>query len=90
MQICILAKNEDVEVVREKARQEIEIFANDPKILGIGLSEKGAKPATHWFCTFNASEEMFLKLKSIQELTNIEQINPRSFLRKINLRPIKD
>lgn len=90
MQICILAKNEDIELVREKARLEIESFANHTKILGIGLSENGEKPITHWFCTFDASQEMIDKLKSIQELTEIKVSNPRGFLRKHKLKTIKD
>lgn len=90
MQICILAKNENVEVVREKARQEIQEFKNHHKILSIGLSSNGEKPITHWFCTFDASQEMIDKLKSIQELTEIETCNPRNFLKKSKLRFIKD
>lgn len=90
MQICILAKNEDIDVVREKGRLEIEAFANHPKILGIGLSHNGEKPITHWLCTFNANQEMIDKLKSIQELTEIEEISPRGFLKKHKLRTIKD
>ena len=90
MQICILAKDEDVELVREKARREIEIFTNHTKILSIGLSENREKPITHWFCTFDATQEMIDKLKSIQELTDIEVSNPKSFLKKHNLRTLKD
>lgn len=90
MQICILAKDEDVELVREKARREIEIFTNHTKILEIGLSKNREKPVTHWFCTFDASQEMIDKLKSIQELSEIEVSDPRGFLRKHNLRTIKD
>jgi hypothetical protein len=89
MQVCILAKNENIEVVREKARQKIEKFANHYQILGIGLSETGEKPITHWFCTFDASQEMIDKLKSIQEFTEIEVTNPRSFLKKFKLSLIK-
>ena len=90
MKICILAKNEDVESARNKAKLEIEAFANHSRILGIGLSETGEKPATHWFCTFDASQEMIDKLKLIQELTEIEVTNPRGFLREHKLKTIKD
>ena len=89
MQVCILAKNEDVEKAREKAKQEIEKFANHHQILSIGVSENGEKPATHWFCTFNASQKMLDKLKSIQEFTEIEAENPRKFLKKFKLTLVK-
>jgi len=90
MQVCILAKNEDIDGIREKARLEIEFFSNHTQILNIGLSETGEKPITHWFCTFNADQEMLDKLKSIQELTEIEVANPRGFLSKRKLKTIKD
>lgn len=90
MQICILAKNENIEEVREKARQEVKEFEKHQTLLSVGLSSNGEKPITHWFCTFDASQEMIDKLKSIQELTEIEISNPRSFLKKNKLSSIKD
>lgn len=85
MNVCILAKDIDVKKVREIARG-IEEFSKHQITLGIPLSETGLKPITHWLCSYDSSEEMISYLKSIQELTKIETISMRKFLRKHNLK----
>lgn len=85
MNVCILAKDIDVEKAREKARR-IEEFSKHQNVLGTPLSESGLKPITHWFCSYNSSEEMISHLKSIQEFTEIETVPVRTFLRKHKLK----
>lgn len=87
MFICILATNENVEQVRERAKQ-IEKFAERADILKIPVSESGEAPATHWFCWFKPSEEVKEKIFELQDLSEVEISSPINFLEKKNLKRI--
>ena len=89
MIICILAKNEDVDAVRNTAK-EAGLTFGEKTILNIPVSPTGELPATHWFCTFNASPETYKKIKEIQKLTDIDTEKTRNFLAERNLKIIAD
>ena len=57
--------------------------------LTIPVSETGELPATHWFCFLNVTNEGYEKIKSIQEHSVIEEMAPKEFLEKWNLKIIK-
>jgi len=86
MIICILASNENIDVVRERAKQILQFATH--AALTVPVSEYGEMPATHWFCTFNASEEVFQQIKDLQEFSEVAEADPRTFLKEHNLKII--
>ena len=87
MYICILCPHKDIKEAREKAKN-IPYFA-DHTSLTIPVSEEGELPITHWFCTFDASPELSKQIQDAAFLCTVELENPKTFLRKHNLRMIK-
>lgn len=96
MYICILARDENVEEVREKAKNNVPEVSKHPQILQIPLSRTGLKPITHWFCTFKISPGLYERLISIRDLTEMDIANPKTFLNDRGLKfvdrlkPIKE
>ncbi len=88
MRICILASNEHIEEVREKAKTIPELAT--VKILKEGVSPTGKEPATHWFCSFNCPEGLLEKIKALQEYTIIERSGSSAFLEKHGLKRINE
>jgi len=86
MKICILANNEHVEEIRIKAREIAEFSKH--KNLSIACSEDGELPATHWLCTFEASDGMSEKLLALKDKSEMELAEPKDFLRSRNLKII--
>jgi hypothetical protein len=86
MIICILAPNDKVEVVRERAKQ-IPKFANHTA-LSVPVSATGDLPATHWFCTFSTDEELYAQIKALQEFSEVVEADPKAFLEGKKLKPI--
>jgi hypothetical protein len=86
MKICILSTNDNVEEIRIKAR-EIDQFASH-RNLSIACSETGELPASHWLCTFEASEETAAQLMALQDKSEMVLSEPKEFLRSKNLKII--
>lgn len=86
MRICILSTNDNVEEIRIKAR-EIDQFSNHQN-LSIACSEDGELPATHWLCTFEATEETAEKLMALKDKSVMELSEPKYFLKSKNLKII--
>jgi len=86
MVICILSTDENIVIVRERAKQ-IPQFAQHTA-LAIPVSATGDAPPSHWFCTFNASDEVFEAIKGLQEYTEVEEAEPRPFLESRKLKII--
>lgn len=91
MRICILCEDRHVNEVRKSTMSNFsdsEVSENN-NIMGIRLSPTGYLPQTHWFCFLSVKEETFQKIKSVQNLTKIEESNPREFLEKFGLKLVK-
>jgi hypothetical protein len=89
LKVCIVAKDEDVEKVRETAFAHLENFRNHSNVMVIPLSESGEGTPTHWFCTFEASQPVFEKMKTLQNLSDIEEVKSvKDFLKARNLKMI--
>lgn len=86
MIICILASNENISTVRERAKQ-IPQFAEHTS-LAIPVSSDGEMPISHWFCTFNASDEVYQQVKDLQDLSEVVESEARPFLESRNLKVI--
>lgn len=86
MEVCILCPDENIKVVRERAKQ-IPAFSNHTA-LSIPVSGDGELPVTHWFCKFNASDEVYQAMKDLQQFTEIEESNAVDFLSNKNLKVI--
>ena len=71
MRICILASAENVETVRQTAKEKLPDLANVP-LLNMPVSASGNLPATHWFCNFKVSQEMCDRLIAAKELSIME------------------
>jgi hypothetical protein len=80
MRICILCEEAKVLQVREKMKND--------NILKIDLSPTGELPATHKLCVMAVTEEKAKQLMDSAELTTIEAMNPKEFLKKHNLKKI--
>jgi hypothetical protein len=89
IQICISAKAEDVEAVRQSART-LSVFKEVKDILIIPLSPTGKLPITHYFCAFNYYEKIYNELMNIQKLSDVEIGSPRQFLKIRKLRVVKN
>lgn len=81
MRICILCEESKVQEAREKMK--------DSKILKMDLSPTGELPATHKFCVMAVTEEKGKQMIDSAELTTIEEMHPRDFLEKYNLKKIE-
>jgi hypothetical protein len=89
MRICILATNENVEAVRLSAKEKIPELAPFP-LLTIPASPTGELPATHWYCSFLASQEMTDRLMAIKTLSEMEITNnTKRILEEKGLKTIK-
>ena len=86
MIICILCTDENIAVVRERAK-EIPQFASHTA-LAIPVSETAEMPPSHWFCTFNASDGVYQAIKELQEYTEVEESQPQAFMESRNLKVI--
>jgi hypothetical protein len=80
MRICILCEEHKVQQVREKMKSD--------SILKMDLSPSGELPATHKFCVMAVTEERGKELIDSAELTIIEEMHPKDFLAKHNLKKI--
>jgi hypothetical protein len=80
MRICILCEEAKVLQAREKMKND--------NILKIDLSPTGELPATHKLCVMAVTEEKAKQLMDSAELTTIEAMNPKEFLKKHNLKKI--
>ncbi len=80
MRICILCEESKVQQVREKMKND--------KILKIDLSPTGELPVTHKLCVLAVTEEKAKKMIASAELTIIEEMHPKEFLEKHNLKKI--
>ena len=80
MRICILCEESKVQQVREKMKND--------NILNIDLSPTGEFPATHKLCVLAVTEEKGKRMISSAELTTIEEMGPKEFLEKYNLKKI--
>lgn len=87
MKICIICSDENIQTVRQRAKQ-IEAFANNHVALVTPLSADGEMPQTHWFCHLNATPEMFQQIKDLQEFSEIVEADPQEFLASRNLKHI--
>jgi len=102
--LCILCEDSVIDLARKNTevglgssepvalspwKTKFGMTAETPRFLSIPLSESGKFPATHWFCFMTATDEMFEKMKSIQEHSIIEDSGPKEFLEKWNLQIIK-
>jgi hypothetical protein len=80
MRICILCEESKVSQAREKMKND--------NILKIDLSPTGELPSTHKLCVMAVTEEKAKQMIDSAELTIIEAMNPREFLKKHNLKKI--
>ena len=87
MRICILATAENVDTVRETARQNLPEFANH-RMFDTPVSADGTMPATHWLCHFKVSQGMVDKLMALKNLSDMEVATPSEFLSDRNLKII--
>ena len=81
----ILCEDSKVAAARIKSK---EIMNSD--VLTIPLSKKGKAPATHWFCTLNVTDDGYSKIMGLQENSIIEEGSPKEFLKKWDLKIIKE
>lgn len=80
MRISILCEDSDINQVRQVASDN-NIGSG---VLKIPLSKSGKLPATHWYCCLTTNHpENILSLKN---LTIMEELGPKSFLQKHNLK----
>lgn len=84
--INILALDKDVETVRATAKANGISFGNT--LLTLPLSATGTNPATHWFCSFAASQETIDKILALQTLSEISIGSARDFLASKGLKYI--
>lgn len=92
MRIAILATKENVEAVRQRAKENLQDtpIARDT-ILSIPLSENGKYPVSHYFCSFKVTEDFYARLKQLEELSKIEEIDSiKQFLKDNNLKLISE
>ncbi|MEI8270348.1 MAG: hypothetical protein WCG45_03180 [bacterium] len=87
MYINVLCPDKDIIEAREKAK-DIAYFSNHTS-LTIPVSEEGNLPVTHWYCTFDVSQELYEEIKAAAYLSIVEIGSPKEFLNKHNLRIIK-
>jgi hypothetical protein len=80
MRICILCEESKVQHAREKMQNS--------DILKIDLSPTGELPATHKLCVLAVTEEKAKQMMDSAELTIIEEMGPKEFLEKHNLKKI--
>jgi len=90
MYINILAKNEDVSAVREKVKSLLPDNFKNHVVLSIPVGSDSKEASTHKYCFFKVSKELHEKITKIQELTEIEISEPRSFLKKRGLYIIRN
>lgn len=86
--IWIIQENQTTNPLITKVKE----FYNLPQqgsYLKMPCSASGEFPATHWFCFMNVTEDVYTKIKSIQEHSIIEESSPKEFLEKWNLKIIK-
>jgi hypothetical protein len=81
MRICILCEESKVSQAREKMKND--------NILKIDLSPTGELPATHKLCVLAVTEEKAQEMINSAELTTIEAMNPKEFLKKHGLKKIE-
>jgi hypothetical protein len=86
MKICILATDDKVAVVRERAAT-IPAFVRHTT-MNIPLSPTGDAPPTHWFCTFDATDSMYQQIVALQQDSEVVQSEPDAFLTSRNLKVI--
>jgi len=86
MVICILISDEHIESGRESAKS-IPQFSKHTA-LAIPVSSSGDAPPTHWFCSFNASEEVYQQIKELQQFSEVVESAPRPFLESKELKII--
>ena len=86
--LCILVTNENVDIVRERARANIHELSKHP-LLSYPMSPNGDEPITHWFCAFNANEEMKNRILALQDLSIMEMADPKAFLAIHNLQLVR-
>lgn len=86
MVICILVLNEHLDSARESAKK-IPQFEKHTA-LAIPVSENADLPASHWFCSFNASDDVFEQIKNLQEFSEVVESDPKEFLQSKNLQII--
>lgn len=80
MRICILCEESKVQQAREKMKND--------NILKMDVSPTGELPATHKLCVMAVTEEKGKQMMDSAELTIIEEMHPRDFLAKHNLKKI--
>lgn len=85
MKVCILCEDSKIRLARKNATK---LFTSDD-LIKIPLSESGFKPASHWFCYMDVTNEGWQKLMEVQQHTIIEKSDKDEFLLKHNLKIIK-
>lgn len=80
IRICILCEDSKLIEVREKMKTD--------DILKIDLSPTGDLPSTHKLCVMSVTEEKGKQMMDSAELTIIEEMGPKEFLEKHNLKKI--
>ena len=70
-------------------KERLGIADKEYQHLSIPVSETGQLPATHWFCFMNVNEEGYQKMLAVQEHSIYEEMGPKEFLEKWNLKIIK-
>lgn len=81
MRVNILVKSEDLETVRQNE--------NNKSLFVIKVSPTGEEPATHHFCTIPGDEKIIQKYLDKQNLTIMEEGQPKEFLNKWGLKVIR-
>lgn len=81
IRICILCEDSKLLEVREKMKND--------NILKIDLSPTGSLPSTHKLCVMSVTEEKGKQMMNSAELTIIEEMGPKEFLQKHNLKKIE-
>lgn len=86
MIVSILVTDDKVAAARESAKV-IEKFAGHTS-LALPLSATGEAPPSHWFCTFDASENVLDEIRALQKYTEVVELEPVGFLRSRGLKTI--
>lgn len=93
--ICILCTDADVDKARDASKGIIEMAASPilpagaARHLSIPVSPTGNKPATHWFCHLNCTEEVFERIRSAAVYSTVEESGPKDFLERNGLQLVR-
>jgi hypothetical protein len=80
----ILCEDSKVADSREFSKREL-----GQDVLKTPVSANGKEPATHWFCFLTVNEAGYEKIMSLQKNSEIEEGNPKEFLRARGLKVIR-